>query len=37
MNKKIESIEDIFRFSIPIKESEIVDLFLKKELKEEVM
>lgn len=34
---KIETIEEIFRFSIPIKEHEIVDHLLKAELKEEVM
>lgn len=31
---KIENIVDIFRFSIPIKESEIVDKFLGEKLKE---
>jgi len=30
VNKKIETLEDIFRFSIPIKEFEIVDYFLLK-------
>ncbi|MCL4115875.1 UNVERIFIED_CONTAM: hypothetical protein GTU68_041079 [Idotea baltica] len=34
---KITDIVDIFRFSIPIKESEIVDKFLGEDLKEEVM
>lgn len=34
---KIDNIIDIFRFSIPIKESEIVDKFLGTQLKEEVM
>ncbi len=36
-NDKIGSLEEIYRFSIPIKESEIVDHFLKEKLKEEVM
>lgn len=36
-NSKIDNIIDIFRFSIPIKESEIVDKFLGDKLKEEVM
>jgi ribosomal protein uS5 len=35
--KLIDSIVDIFRFSIPIKEQEIVDAFLGGNLKEEVM
>ena len=35
--KQIDSLVDIFRFSIPIKEMEIVDLFLGESLKEEVM
>jgi ribosomal protein uS5 len=35
--KLIEDIVDIFRFSIPIKEQEIVDAFLAGNLKEEVM
>jgi len=34
---KIDNIIDIFRFSIPIKEAEIVDKFLSGKLKEEVM
>jgi small subunit ribosomal protein S2e len=34
---KIQSLEEIFKFSIPIKESQIVDFFLKDKLKEEVM
>lgn len=34
---KIDNIVDIFRFSIPIKESEIVDKFLGESIKEEVM
>ena len=34
---KITDIVDVFRFSIPIKESEIVDKFLGENLKEEVM
>merc|ERR1712137_1388848 len=34
---RINTIDEIFRFSIPIKESEIVDFFLKENLKEEVM
>jgi len=34
---KIETIEEIFRFSIPIKEFQIVDHLLKDKLKEEVM
>jgi len=34
---KIDNIVDIFRFSIPIKESEIVDKFFGEQLKEEVM
>jgi small subunit ribosomal protein S2e len=33
----IKKIEEIYRFSIPIKESQIVDLLLKDVLKEEVM
>ena len=36
-SKKIENIVDIFRFSIPIKEQEIVDAFLGDHIKEEVM
>jgi ribosomal protein uS5 len=35
--KLIDNIVDIFRFSIPIKEQEIVDAFLAGNLKEEVM
>lgn len=34
---KVASIEDIFRWAIPIKEHDIVDHFLKETLKEEVM
>lgn len=34
---KIETIEQIFRFSLPIKESQIVDYFFKDKLKDEVM
>jgi len=34
---KIKSLEEIFHYSIPIKESEIVTFFLKEELKEEAM
>jgi len=34
---KIASIEDIFRWAVPIKEHDIVDYFLKETLKEEVM
>jgi small subunit ribosomal protein S2e len=34
---KITSLDEIFRFSIPIKEPEIVDHLIKKDLKEEVM
>ena len=34
---KIDNVCDIFRYSIPIKESEIVDKFLGENLKEEVM
>lgn len=33
-SQKIDSINDIFRFSIPIKEAEIVDKFLGEQLKE---
>ena len=36
-SKLIENLVDIFRFSIPIKESEIVDTFLGTSIKEEVM
>lgn len=35
--KKINSIEEIFYFSLPIKEQEIVDFFLQSELKDEVL
>merc|ERR1712232_89434 len=34
---KIESIEEIFLFSIPVKEAEIIDHFLKDKLHDEVM
>ncbi len=34
---KIKSIEDIYLFSIPIKESEIVDSFLGSTMKDEVL
>ncbi|CAJ1963759.1 unnamed protein product [Cylindrotheca closterium] len=34
---KIGSIEEIFLFSIPVKEAEIIDFFLKDKLKDEVM
>lgn len=33
-SQKIDNINDIFRFSIPIKEAEIVDKFLGEQLKE---
>jgi len=33
----IKTVEEIYTFSIPIKESQIVDKLLGKELKEEVM
>lgn len=33
---KVETLEEIFRFSIPIKESQIVDRILKDQIKEEV-
>nr|UXY88103.1 40S ribosomal protein S2 [Cryptomonas curvata] len=36
-NGKIESLEHIFYFSIPIKEAEIVDFFFKTSLKDEVL
>lgn len=36
-NEKIQKIEDIFRFALPIKESQIVDFLMKDTLKEEVM
>jgi len=35
--EKIAKIEDIFRWSVPIKEHQIVDQLLKDVLKEEVM
>jgi len=34
---KIGSIEEIFLFSIPVKEAEIIDYFLKEDLQDEVM
>merc|ERR1712100_614726 len=34
---KIASIEEIFLFSIPVKEAEIIDYFLKEKLQDEVM
>jgi small subunit ribosomal protein S2e len=34
---KIGSIEEIFLFSLPIKEAEIIDYFLKGKLQDEVM
>ena len=34
---KVQSLEEIFKFSIPIKESQIIDYFLQDKLKEEVM
>jgi len=34
---KVGQIEEIFRFSIPIKESQIVDYYFKEKLKDEVM
>ncbi|ABW98095.1 rps2 (nucleomorph) [Hemiselmis andersenii] len=34
---KIKSLEEIFYFSLPIKEQEIVDFFLKEKLKDEVL
>lgn len=34
---KIGSIEEIFLFSLPVKEAEIIDYFLKDKLKDEVM
>jgi len=36
-NGKINSIEHIFYFSIPIKESEVIDFFIKNSLKDEVL
>jgi small subunit ribosomal protein S2e len=35
--RKIQSIEEIFLFSIPVKEAEIIDYFLKDKLQDEVM
>jgi len=35
--KKIESLEVIFLFSLPVKEAEIIDFFLKDKLNDEVM
>jgi small subunit ribosomal protein S2e len=34
---KIKTLEEIFYFSIPIKEQEIIDHFLKNELKDEIL
>ena len=34
---KIKSLEDIYLFSLPIKESEIIDFFLGTSLKDEVL
>uniref|UniRef100_A0A286Y1J8 40S ribosomal protein S2 n=1 Tax=Cavia porcellus TaxID=10141 RepID=A0A286Y1J8_CAVPO len=34
---KIKSLEDIYLFSLPIKESEIIDFFLDTSLKDEVL
>jgi len=34
---KISSMEEIFLFSLPVKEAEIIDFFLKDKLKDEVM
>lgn len=34
---KIKRLEDIYLFSIPIKEAEIIDFFLKDSLKDEVL
>lgn len=34
---KVDSLEEIFRFSIPVKEAEIIDHFLKDSLQDEVM
>merc|ERR1712222_15161 len=34
---KIGSIEEIFLFSLPVKEAEIIDFFLKDKLQDEVM
>jgi small subunit ribosomal protein S2e len=36
-NNKIKSLEEIFYFSLPIKEQEIVDYFLKNEIKDEIL
>jgi small subunit ribosomal protein S2e len=37
MEGKIGSIEEIFLFSLPVKEAEIIDFFLKDKLQDEVM
>uniref|UniRef100_A0A4X2LX55 40S ribosomal protein S2 n=1 Tax=Vombatus ursinus TaxID=29139 RepID=A0A4X2LX55_VOMUR len=37
MDMKIKSSEDIYLFSLPIKESEIIDFFLGSSLKDEVL
>lgn len=34
---KINSLEEIFLFSLPVKEAEIIDYFLKEKLQDEVM
>ena len=34
---KIGSLEEIFLFSLPVKEAEIIDFFLKDKLQDEVM
>jgi small subunit ribosomal protein S2e len=34
---KIKSLEEIYLFSLPIKESEIIDFFLGASLKDEVL
>merc|ERR1712240_584102 len=36
-DKKIRSLEEIYLFSLPIKEAEIIDSFLGPELKDEVL
>eukprot|EP00827_Trimyema_finlayi_P004883 TRINITY_DN49_c0_g2_i1.p2 TRINITY_DN49_c0_g2~~TRINITY_DN49_c0_g2_i1.p2 ORF type:complete len:254 (-),score=89.49 TRINITY_DN49_c0_g2_i1:121-882(-) len=36
-DEKITSIDEVFRYAVPIKESQIVDFFFKGTLKEEVM
>merc|ERR1719206_267809 len=36
-DKKIRSLEEIYLFSLPIKEAEIIDAFLGPELKDEVL